>query len=385
MRESSPYGRSRGFSMIELMVTMVLGSIVVAGMVSLFISSKQSFQVQSGDNYLQDNMRFASDRLGWALRMSNFWGGDSISANNLTVGSSAPSAITALGKCNGAWATAVDPGTTGGGGVFGYDGAATFPFDATCIGGAANYVPQSPVLVVRYADPQMLPPGPAVSGFAPAESSTISGNPSEVFVLSVPASSAQLFAGTPPTTDIPGLHRYAYQYHVEMYYLQPCDVYASGSTCSASADNGMPLPTLMRLSLQANGTLSAQPVVDGIEQLNFEYGVVTDTTGAQLTPTYETATEVTNGGLWGRVVSVRVSIVAVNPSRDLKVPHGQLITLGTLGTCTYTINVGSAPTTTGCPNFTPYGDKPWQFTRVAQSFIVQLRNQAQELGYANAQ
>jgi len=375
MRESQIQGRQRGFSLIELMVTLVLGTIIVAGMISLFTSSKQSFQAQSGDNNLQQNLRFATDRLGWVLRMTDFWGGDSINAGNLTVGTSASGAVTAVGKCNGVWATAVNPATTGGGGIYGYDGAATFPFDAACIGGAANYVPQSPVLVVRYADPQMLPPGPAVSGFAPAESTTISGNANEVFLLSVPASSAQLFAGTPPSTTIPGLHRYAYPYHVEMYYLQPCDVYASGSTCSATADNGTPLPTLMHLSLQTDGTLSAQPVVDGIEQINFEYGVVVDASGAQQTPTYKSATDVTSAGLWGKVVAVRVSIVAVNPNRDLKVPHGQKFALGTLGNCTYTINVGSAATTTGCSGFTPYGDKPWQFARVSQSFVVQLRNQ----------
>lgn len=375
MRETSPRGCQSGFSLIELMVALVLGALIVAGMISLFLSSKQSFQVQSGDSYLQQNMRFATDRLGWALRMADFWGGDSTNADNLTVDSSAPAVVTAIGECNGAWATAVNSATAGGGGVYGYDGADAFPFDATCIGGASNYVPQSPVLVVRYADPEMLSPGPAVSGFAPAESSTISSNPSQVFVLSVPASSAQLFAGTPPDTSTPGLHRYAYAYHVEMYYLQPCDVYASGSTCSASADNGMPLPTLMKLSLQSNGTLTTQPVVDGIEQMNFEYGVVTDPTWSQLTPTYMAATDVTTGNLWGNVVSVRVSLVAVNPNRDLKVPHGQTFTLGTLGKCTYTINIGSAPTTSGCSSFTPYGDKPWQFTRVSQSFVVQLRNQ----------
>jgi prepilin-type N-terminal cleavage/methylation domain-containing protein len=375
MRDFMTQDRQRGFSLVELMVALVLGAIVVGGMISLFSSSRQSFQVQSGDNYVQQNMRFATDRLGWSLRMAGFWGGDSVTAGNLTVASTAPSAITALGHCDGNWATAVNPATTGGGAVYGYDGASTFPLDETCIGGSANYAPGTPVLVVRYADPQMLSPGPAVSGFAPAESSTISGNPNEVFVLSVPSSSAQLFAGTPPTTTIPGLHRYAYQYHVDMYYLQPCDVYAAGTTCSTAADNGMPLPTLMRLSLQSDGTLLSQPVIDGIEQINYEYGVVVDPSGAQQTPTYKSATDVTNGGLWNKVISVRVSLVAVNPNRDIKVPHTATLTLGTLGNCTYTINNGTAPTVSGCSSLSPYGDHPWQFTRVSQSFVVQLRNQ----------
>jgi type IV pilus assembly protein PilW len=365
-----------GFSLVELMVALVLGALVAAGMISLFASSRQAFQVQSGDNYLQQNLRFAADRIGWTLRMSDFWGGNSVTDGTVTVMPSASAVVTALGNCNGTWATAVNPATTGGGGVFGYDGAATFPFDATCIGGAANYAPGSPVLVVRYADPTPLPPGPAISGFAPAESSTISNAPNQVFVLSTPAASAQLFAGTPPSTSTTMLHRYAYAYHVDMYYLQPCNVYAgSSSTCSAAADGGTPLPTLMRLSLQSNGQLSAQPVIDGIEQIGFEYGVITDPSGAQMTPSYETATEVTSSNLWNKVVSVRVSLVAVNPSRDLKIPHVQTITLGTLGQCTYTINNGSNPTVTGCPNLTPYGDHPWQFVRASEQFVVQLRNQ----------
>lgn len=375
MRVSLPKAQQRGFSLIEMMVALVLGAIVVAGMVGLFSSSRQAYQIQSGDNFLQQNMRFAEDRLGWSLRMASFWGGDSINAGNLTVNSTAPGAVTALGKCDGNWATAVNPATAGGGGVYGYDGAATFPLDATCIGGSANYAPGTSVLVVRYADPQMLPPGPAISGFAPAESSTISGNPSEVFVLSTPASSAQLFAGTPPSTPISGLHRYAYAYHVDMYYVQPCDVYASGTTCSANADGGHPLPTLMRLSLQTDGTLKSEPVVDGIEQINFEYGVIVDASGAQQTPTYKSATDVTSANLWNKVVAVRVSMVAVNPNRDVRVPYTPTLKLGTLGNCTYTINNGSAPTVTSCPNLVPYGDKPWQYARALQTFVVQLRNQ----------
>jgi hypothetical protein len=71
------------------------------------------------------------------------------------------------------------------------------------------------------------------------------------------------------------------------------------------------------------------------------------------------------------VISARVSLVAVNPVRDLSVPH---VATYTLGNCTYTINNGSAATTTGCAGFKPYGDKPWQFVRASQQFVVQLRN-----------
>jgi type IV pilus assembly protein PilW len=345
---------------------------VVAGLINLFVANRKSYQVQSGNNFLQEDLRIASDRLGWSLRSADFWGGNS--AASVVVGSAAPGVVTAAGNCNGTWATAVNSATTGGGGVFGYDGAGSFPFDATCIGGAANYVPGSDVLVLRFADPQVLSPGPAVVNVTPVESSTILANPKEIFVLSTPATSAQLFPGSvvPPATNNT-LPSYAYPYEVDMYYLRPCSVAPAGGVCAAGADGGLPLPTLMRMHLQTDGTWANDPVVDGIEQMKVEYGVATDLSN-NVVPTYKTATDVTTNGLWANVISVRVSLVAVNPVRDITVPHAQAFVLGTLAACNYVINSGAAPDTAGCPNFTPYGDNPWQFVRTSQQFVVQLRN-----------
>jgi Tfp pilus assembly protein PilW len=352
--------------MVELMVALVIGSIVVAGLIDLFVSNRQAYQVQSGNDFLQENLRTATDRIGWSIRMADYWGGTK--AANIANG--AGGTVTAKGACNGAWATAVQSNTTGGGGIFGYDGAGTFPIDAACIDGAANYVPMSDVLVLRYADSQTLSPGPA-DATTPAESTTISGNPSAVFLLSTPGISAQLFAGTVPTTSTPNLQRYVQALDVDMYYLRPCSVIATGSTCQATDDGGTPLPTLMRTYLKPDGTLVSEPIVQGIEQIKFEYGIPGDaTTNA---PTYKSAADITASNLWGSVVSVRLSLVSVSPVRDLTIPHTGLFTLGTDGKCGYTINNGSADTT-NCAGFTPFGDKPWQFTRTQQQLVMQLRN-----------
>jgi len=235
-------------------------------------------------------------------------------------------------------------------------------------------VPGSDVLVLRFADPQTLPPGPAVVNVAPAESATITGNPKEIFVLSTPNTSAQLFPGsvTPPASSNT-LPSYVYPYEIDMYYLRPCSVPPGGTVCAAGADGGLPLPTLMRMHLLPTGIWANDAVVDGIEQMKIEYGVATDLTN-NVTPAYQTATYVTTNSLWANVVSVRVSLVSVNPVRDITVPHAQAFELGTLGVCNYAIISGAAPDTTGCPNFTPYGDNPWQFVRTSQQFVVQLRN-----------
>jgi prepilin-type N-terminal cleavage/methylation domain-containing protein len=362
--------RARGFSLVELMVSMVLGLLVVAGLINLFVANRKAYQVQSGNNYLQENLRIASDRLGWSLRMVDFWGGNKVAAVDA---SGAGGTITAKGDCDGAWATAISSSVTDGGAVVGYDGGAAFPLDAACIGGEANYLKGSDVLVMRYAEPDVLSPGPAASSAAPAVAATITNHPKQIFLLSIPGSSARLFAGTVPgTTGNNSLRRYVHPYQVDMYYLRPCSV-PVGSTCTSAADGGMPVPTLMRMHMDTAGNFVSEPVVDGIEQLKFEYGVATAAT--DMVPTYATAATVTSKNNWANVVAVRVSVIAVNSVRDISVPHVGPYTLGTLNACSYTINLDAAPTTTGCANFTPFGgDKASQFVRAKQEFVVQLRN-----------
>jgi prepilin-type N-terminal cleavage/methylation domain-containing protein len=370
--ERAAHGASRahGFSLIELMVSMVLGLLVVAGLINLFVANRKAYQIQSGNNYLQENLRIASDRLGWSLRMVDFWGGNKPSAVDA---SGAGGTVTAKGDCDGAWATAISSTATDGGAVVGYDGAAAFPLDAACIGGEANYVKGSDVLVLRYAEPDVLSPGPAASSAAPAVAATITDNPKQIFLLSIPGSSGRLFSGTvPDTAGNNSLRRYVHPYQVDMYYLRPCSV-PVGSVCTSAADGGIPVPTLMRMHLDRNGNFVTEPVVDGIEQLKFEYGVATAAT--DMVPQYATAATVKSNGDWGNVVAVRVSVIAVNSIRDVSVPHTGTYTLGTLEACEYTINRDTAPTTTDCENFTPFGgDKASQFVRAKQEFVVQLRN-----------
>ncbi|MGC1551063.1 MAG: PilW family protein [Rhodanobacter sp.] len=353
-----------GFSLIEMMIAMVIGALVVAGLINLFIANRKAYQIQSGNNFLQENLRIASDRIGWSLRMADFWGGNN--AADVQAGS-AGTAISGKGTCNGSWATAINPALTDGGGVFGYVGSDSFPLGAACVGGNANYVKGSDALVLRYAEPTVLAPGPT-----PAVSSTIAKNAKEIFLLSTPGTSAQLFSGsTVPTNDTDTVRSYAYPYQVDMYYLRPCSVIGSGSTCSAKDDGGMPLPTLIRMHLQSDGSFVSEAVVDGIEQLKFEYGVASDMTN--VVPTYMRA-DAMSSSQWANVVSVRVSLVAVSPVRDFVMPHTGTYTLGILdGACKYVISSGKTDVST-CKNFTPYGDKPWQFTRVRQQFVVQLRN-----------
>jgi type IV pilus assembly protein PilW len=62
---------SRGFTLIELMVAMVLGLLVAAGIVTVFASTSSSNKAQNQLAQLQEAGRFAVTRMGTDLRMAN--------------------------------------------------------------------------------------------------------------------------------------------------------------------------------------------------------------------------------------------------------------------------------------------------------------------------
>lgn len=70
-----PPTRARnGFSLVELMVAMVIGLILLAGVVRLFIGVKQSYRHAEQLARMQENGRYALHVVTRGIRMADFWG-----------------------------------------------------------------------------------------------------------------------------------------------------------------------------------------------------------------------------------------------------------------------------------------------------------------------
>jgi type IV pilus assembly protein PilW len=97
-----------------------------------------------------------------------------------------------------------------------------------------------------------------------------------------------------------------------IYFLSPCNRYAAGATaCSTAADGGQPLPTLKRLELTTVGgatTFTLVPLVEGIENMQFDYGIDSAGKGVPASPF------ITAPGLagWPNVMAVQVNLLARN-------------------------------------------------------------------------
>lgn len=63
-----------GFSLVELMVALAIGLIILAGVSTLFVSSKQTYTTQDRLARLQENARFAMQFIIKDLRMAGYYG-----------------------------------------------------------------------------------------------------------------------------------------------------------------------------------------------------------------------------------------------------------------------------------------------------------------------
>ena len=66
--------KQSGFSLIELMISMVIGLIIIIGVVEVVSSSRRAFQNNEEISFIQENARFAVDIMSRELRMAGYFG-----------------------------------------------------------------------------------------------------------------------------------------------------------------------------------------------------------------------------------------------------------------------------------------------------------------------
>jgi len=66
--------RSRGFSLVELLIAMTLGLILMTGLIVVFSENKKSVELNSAMANIQENARFALSALSQDIRLSSYQG-----------------------------------------------------------------------------------------------------------------------------------------------------------------------------------------------------------------------------------------------------------------------------------------------------------------------
>jgi len=74
MRHVNMHPRSRGFSIVELMIALALGVVITAGIVQLFVANDRTYTLLNGQARLQESARYAFEFIKENARSSGFLG-----------------------------------------------------------------------------------------------------------------------------------------------------------------------------------------------------------------------------------------------------------------------------------------------------------------------
>jgi type IV pilus assembly protein PilW len=254
MRNSLDHNES-GMTLVEILISMLIGAVLLAGVLSIFINSKQTYQRQEGMSRIQENGRFALDFIAHDLRMGDFWGCMRRDAggpnNNINLG--------ALATTYDYYGAGGFDGTDGGvAGNRGQDGSDTLIIRGITSAG-----------VFLTADNGVTLTTAAAHGFNPNDFLFVTNcNNGDIFQASAGTANVSIshVAGGVPGNSVANLSA-AYGTDAQVYSL---------STIVYSIANGASgLPSLFRSTNGLN-----QELIEGVENMQVLYGEDTDADGA---------------------------------------------------------------------------------------------------------
>ena len=320
--------RERGFSLVEMMISITIGLFLLAGLVTVFVNSAQSRAELTKSAQQVENGRYAVQAIAEDLQHAGYYGRFSA----LT----APTAGSLPNPCD----TGTSPFTSLKDALLipvqGYDAPSSSPITA-CLP-AANHKAGTDILVVRRLDTVETAAGSFDTGrlYAQANSNPDESSNPVVAAASSNAGSLNAGGGNPGATYplllkdnlTPAPVR---KLRVHIYFVSPCSM---PLTCTGAAtDDGIPTLKRLELSLDSGGNrvFDVVPLAEGIEELQFDLGVDADGDGAPESPfTMDPASP--QG--WANVVAVNINLVARNVERSPGYTDSKTYNLGLAGAFT---------------------------------------------------
>lgn len=333
--------RERGYTLVELMVSMTISLIIIVALVGIFANNSRARNEIDRASQQTENGRYALQLLSDDIRNAGYLA--ELNASTIPTPVVKPNACaTDVATLNTAMPVALQ----------GYDNGAGAP---ACV---ADLRAGTDILVVRRASTCAV--GDAgcdapVGGDPYVQASTCSnaaelgsGNPLSYYALDTNVGNLTMHLKDCVTAA--PIH----QYRTHIYFVANDDKPGDG------------IPTLKRAELGA-GAFTIVPLVEGVENLQVEYGIDTaaPTTGSPAVYTanpdiYLGCAPATCIGYWRNVVSVKLNILARNPTT----------TPGYVDSKTYTLGLTAAG---AANNFGPYNDG---FRRHVYDMVVRLNNVA---------
>lgn len=308
--------KQAGFSLVELMVSMVLGLMLIAGAVSIYLASKRSYIEVEQVAAVTENARFSEQIVGDALRHIGFLG--EVTPNRVEVASG----LTAP--------TGADCNTPAEAGAYNfarlaYAATATTASVLGCITDA--YVPatgpKNDVLVVKHVLPQPHTDGPR-EGRDPNDPYMTIDTPGplqngKVYVMANSVGGLLFDGSLPPSISTGGQYPAgsAWPYQYEVFYVR----LPAGET----------VPRLSRRVLSYHEDTSTmkfetEDLAEGVESLQLLFGYDSDNDGE--VDTYKDPVAVGASNSWSAVHSVEAFMLIRSATRDAQYTDAKTYQLG---------------------------------------------------------
>lgn len=300
------HGSSRkggGFTIVELMVAITLGLFLLIGLSSLLVSTVGTRSELDKSARQIDNGRYALQLLTEDIQLAGFVGASSSSAFATVAPIACPAAVADLG-----YVASTAPGAT------------TVPMavyaPSAAPGCISNVKAGAAVLVVTRAGTNAIDLTSVIAGETYIQVSTC-GTDALPFAADVGSSAASF---TLMQKDcLPAKLAQLRKIVQRVYFVSTCNVCGTDTT-----------PTL-KMAEYLNGAMTITPLVEGIEDLQFDYGIDIDANGSpdcytsnpgsppaaeiavatcpQTVPAYDWTAANTN---WANVMAVRIHVLARN-------------------------------------------------------------------------
>ncbi|MGH8690779.1 MAG: PilW family protein [Burkholderiales bacterium] len=325
----------RGISLIELMIAITIGLGLLAALTTVFVNSSRSQAELARASQQIENGRFATQTLQDDLWHAGFYG------RHVAYVTTAPAALP--DPCS----TNVDPAVASptplqdslAFAVQGYNAPGAVPTAlSTCLS-SDDFLPGTDILVVRRAETRPVAIGALTANTIYIQSVAEAYNPLTLQAMKpviAKGSPSTAFNQASPTTGELGEIR---RFHVHIYFVAKCSVPAGGAAnCNAGADGGNPTPTLKRLELGPAATFQVVPLVEGIENLQVEYGIDTVLGGLPAGAPYagdgmpDTYIADPTPAQFSQVVAVRLYLLARATERSAGYTDNKTYDLGLHGT-----------------------------------------------------
>ncbi|HET7832109.1 MAG TPA: PilW family protein [Gallionella sp.] len=291
-------GRQRGLSLIELMISITVGLLLLAGITTLIVQQSSARSELEKSSRQIENGRYAMDILRNDIEHAGFYSEYSPPLGSIYQRPNPCTEVDA-GWDNGSFDNPDVPVP-----IYGYPNA-TDPVP-TCL---PNYKSGTAVLVIRRTATE--------PGYAAPNDFEVSQCPTDTkpFEIVSAVGGVGTLHQKDCTASPPGTLAIRRAYIERIYYISTCDVVDAGNACLDS------IPTL---KMKENGG-SPVPLVEGIENMQLDYGI--DTNGDGSPDSYTASPLAAN---WPDVMAVRVSLLARNNEPTAGYQDNKSYTLGSI-------------------------------------------------------